>query len=520
MIETLFRFVGGIGMFLLGMSLLTEGLKDFAGGWLREQLVRFTGTPGRAFVSGVVATLMVQSSSATTVAVVGFVSAGLLTFPQALGVLFGASLGTTATGWIVASVGLKLQLGLYVLPVLVVGVFLRLLGTGRQTFLGNALSGFALIFVGIDFLQIAMQAVAGQVDLEIAREAGWAGDVLAVCVGILLTILMQSSSAAVATALTAVNSGALSLEHAAAVVIGAAIGTTVTGVLAALRANVPARRTAWAHVTFNLVTGLVALLLLPIHLRLIAIIQERWEWSDPAIGLAIFHSTFILVGVLIFLPAVHPFAAWIEWMIPDLGPAWARHLDAAVRRVPSVAISATARALRQTAQAALQDLSHGLDRQSWSALPEEYTTIVREIQDYLEKLPVAAEDAGMIQERLEQLHAIDHLYRLIARLKPPFTLQRVLAGPRAIEPVSLCRQVLELARGLIGGEASGESRQELSRMADQLRKYRDEMRIGVIQDAALGKLGPAEALQLLDAYRWTDRVAAHAARVAEYLKAE
>jgi phosphate:Na+ symporter len=518
MIETTFRFAGGIGLFLLGMSLLTEGLKDFAGTWLREQLIRFTGTPGRAFFSGVVATLLVQSSSATTVAVVGFVSAGLLTFPQALGVLFGASLGTTATGWIVATIGLKLKLGLYVLPLLVVGVFLRLLGSGRQVFLGDALAGFALIFVGIEFMQTAMQSLALHVDLTVLREAGWVGDVLAVGVGILLTILMQSSSAAVATALTAVNTGTLSFEQAASVVIGAAIGTTVTGVLAALRANVPARRTAWAHVIFNLVTGLVALVLLPIHLRLIAIIQDQWEWSDPATGLAIFHSVFISVGVLIFLPLVQQFAAFIEWLVPDLGPTWTRHLDAAVRRVPSVAISATARALSQTARETLRDLSRGLVQHKWSETPDESTATVREIQDYLEKLPVAAEDSAMIQERLEQLHAIDHLYRLISRLRPPFTLQRVLAGPKTVEPVRDCRRVLDLAEQVMIGAASEAERLELQRLADQLKKYREERRILVIQDSALGKLRPAEALQLLDAYRWVDRVAAHAARVAEYLR--
>jgi phosphate:Na+ symporter len=123
----IFKLLGGIGLFLLGMVLLTDGLKAFAGDALRRALVRFTGTPFKAFGSGALVTLMVQSSSATTVTVIGFVSAGLLTFPQAVGVVFGASLGTTGTGWIVSVLGLKVILGFYALPLVGIGAFMKLL---------------------------------------------------------------------------------------------------------------------------------------------------------------------------------------------------------------------------------------------------------------------------------------------------------------------------------------------------------------------------------------------------------
>ncbi len=516
MTESLFRFAGGIGLFLMGMSLLTDGLKDFAGAWLRDQLARFTGTPLRAFFSGLLATLVVQSSSATTVAVVGFVSAGLLTFPQALGVLFGASLGTSATGWIVATIGLKLKLGLYLLPTLLVGVFLRLLGRGRQVFLGNALAGFALIFVGIEFMQWSLQTVTEQVDLGWLNNTGWWGDVLAVCLGIVLTILMQSSSATVATALTALSAGTIGFEHAAAVVIGSAIGTTVTGVLAAMRANVPARRTAVAHVMFNLSTGVLALICLPLLLVVVGYLRRGLGW-DETLGLAAFHTLFIGLGVLLFLPWVQSFARLVEWMVPDSGPVWTRHLDQAVRRVPSVAIAATDRALRETANSVCGDILLGLTSGQWGRDPEEYQVTVREIQDYLEQLPVAADDSLIIQERLSQLHAIDHLSRLTARLLPPFTLQRVLAEESQHALVTLCTRALQLTRQSLMVGLSEAGLHELTDLAEQLRRHREENRLSAIHDSATGKRSPAATLQLLDAYRWLDRVAAHAARVGHYL---
>jgi phosphate:Na+ symporter len=135
-----FKLLGGVGLFLMGMVLLADGIKSFAGDALRTALVRFTGRPFKAFTSGALITAIVQSSSATTVAVIGFVSAGLLTFPQAVGVVLGASLGTTSTGWIVSVLGLKVSIGFYALPLVGVGAFMKLLALGRWKSFGLALA--------------------------------------------------------------------------------------------------------------------------------------------------------------------------------------------------------------------------------------------------------------------------------------------------------------------------------------------------------------------------------------------
>jgi Na/Pi-cotransporter len=202
MTALLFRLFGGIGLFLLGMVLLTDGLKAFAGEALRRALMRFTGTPVKAFGSGALVTAMVQSSSATTVTVIGFVSAGLLTFPQAVGVVMGASLGTTGTGWIVAVLGLKISVGFYALPLVGIGAFLRLLARGRWKSFGTALAGFGLIFIGIETLQQAMQGIAGVFNFAKLPASGFLGHFLAMLIGMVLTLILQSSSAAVATTLT------------------------------------------------------------------------------------------------------------------------------------------------------------------------------------------------------------------------------------------------------------------------------------------------------------------------------
>ena len=207
--------VGGIGLFLLGMGLLTEGAKGFAGESLHRALLRFTGAPWKAFLSGTLATGLLQSSSATTVTVIGFVSAGLLSFPQALGIVFGSSLGTTGTSWLVAFFGLKIQLGPYALPVVATGAFLRLMGRGRWKPLGFAIAGFGLIFLGIDFLQSGMEGLRTQIPSAFLPSTGLGAHLGGLAAGALMTLVLQSSSAAIAVTMTALHAGTINLEQSA-----------------------------------------------------------------------------------------------------------------------------------------------------------------------------------------------------------------------------------------------------------------------------------------------------------------
>ncbi|HMP88616.1 MAG TPA: Na/Pi symporter [Kiritimatiellia bacterium] len=522
MLEMIFKLTGGIGLFLLGMVLLTDGLKTFAGDALRRALVRFTGTPAKAFVSGALVTAMVQSSSATTVTVIGFVSAGLLTFPQAIGVVFGASLGTTFTGWIIAGLGLKISVGFYALPLVGIGAFLRLLTTGRGRSLGLALAGFGLIFVGIETLQEGMRSLTAAFDLTRLPATGVSGKLIAMAIGILLTVIMQSSSAAVATTLTALHTGAIQFDQAASLVIGAAIGTTITGALAAIGGTVSAKRTALAHVSFNLATGLIAIALLPLFLNALAFAQAR-EWLEPgAMSLAAFHSLFVAVGVAIFLPMVQRYASLIERLLPDRDPPLTRHLDHTLLLAPSVALEATRRALAETASNTFLLLrqtiqNHGVI-QSYQA--DKLRHAMEDIENFFHKIPPVNEDQPLSGLRVSQMHAIDHLSRIQAHLRPPAGYPGVIGQNPLVHAGNQTLELLALAENGLHGGAEDNWVQHVGSSAASMAELRRQNRPIVLQETAGGKASPSDAMALLDAMRWLDRLCYHAWRISHYLGEE
>lgn len=515
-----FQLLGGIGLFLLGMVLLTDGLKAFAGVALQQALARFTGTPARAFASGALATLIVQSSSATTVTLIGFVSAGLIGFPQAVGVVMGASLGTTGTGWMVSVLGLKVNLGFYALPLVGVGALLRLLARGRARALGLALAGFGLIFVGIGTLQEGMQSLAGRFDFARLPSAGALGHLAAMAAGILMTLVMQSSSAAVATTLTALHTQVISFEQAAAVVIGAAVGTTATGALAAIGGSVPAKRTAAAHVLFNLATGLIAVLLLPLLLWLVSRLQYRLGVAPGAVSLALFHTLFIAVGVALFLPFAERLARAIQRLLPERGLRLTRHLDDSLLYAPAVALEATRRTLVEIAVELIDLLGALLERTaapSDAARRAELAAAFEHAQRFFARIPPISEDEPPSGSRVALLHALDHLARLLPRLDPPEAIRRELSGPPLAAALAQCREVLALARsGLLGRSPAGWLA-EVEGRALALAELRQRERLDVLRRTAAGAQGPGEALRALDAIRWLERVTTHAWRAGHYL---
>ena len=263
-IESITGLIGGLGLFLVGMWLMTEGLKVAAGPSLKMLLERWTNTRAKGLATGFALTALVQSSSAVTVAAIGFVNAGVLTLGQAGWVIFGSNVGTTMTGWIVALVGFKLNVEAFLaLPLIGLGMGIRLVfpGTAKGA-LGEALAGFGLFFLGVSVLKETFEGIAAVIPVE-TISGGYFRDFLFVLAGFAITALAQSSSASIAVALSAVSGGLIGLETGAAMVIGANLGTTVTGMLAVLNATSNAKRVAASHVVFNLMTGALAFLILP-----------------------------------------------------------------------------------------------------------------------------------------------------------------------------------------------------------------------------------------------------------------
>ncbi len=520
--EGLFRLLGGLGLFLLGMTLLTEGVKLYAGTQLKQALMRLTGTPLKALVSGAFITLMIQSSSATTVAVVGFVSAGVVSFSQAVGIVMGASLGTTATGWVVAGIGLKVSLGFYALPMITAGAFARVLAGPRLAALGTAVAGFGLIFVGIDFLQQGMAGLGDRLALASLPEHGALAHLVAAALGLLLTIVVQSSSAAAAMALTALAAGTINFEQAASFVIGAAIGTTVTGALASISGKAPARRTAAAHILFNAATGVMALLALPWLLDWVDFAQG-YGLPEGTLSLAFFHSTFILMGILVFMPLLPRYVAWLERLVPDKGSALTKHLDATLYAVPVVALEASQRALRACAAELARVFETTLQNPSLlDADPrrQEVADAIDALRRFLADLP-PVNTPEAIEARLAQMHALEHLLRLQSRLFVQPDVLRHLSDVELSDARALAQRAAGLAsHGLAMTDPPADWLPRLQVDADALALLRVQSRPQLLELATQGHRSPGDVLQALDAMRWLERIAHHLWRIAVHAEGE
>lgn len=516
--DTLFPFFGGLGLFLIGMMLLSEGLVAFGGDVLKQALSKFTGTPAKAVVSGTLATVVVQSSSATTVTLIGFVSAGLISFSQAIGVLIGASLGNTATGWIVAGLGLKINLGFYTLPLIGLGALFKLMTKGRAAAFGLAVAGFGMMFMGLSTLQEGMRGLASAFNFASLPSGGYLASVLIMLFGLALTAVLQSSTAAIATTLTALHTQAINFDQAAALVVGAAIGTTLTGVLVTIGGTLHAKRTAVAYILFNAAAGALAIVLLPVLFWVIAWLEQHAGLAPGAMSLAAFHTLFIALGVALVLPVVPQFAAVVERLLPAKNESLTQRLDDSLLTLPAVALEAAQRALEQTTErmldvyavlltaqnpppGQLQELGHMLD-----------TTYA-----FVSRIELPPNDAAAASQRIAQLHAIDHLLRFRLRLED---LQRVgldLKSPTYDWALSHSEQILKLARqGLIEGRLAG-AMKELETNALGLTELSRQMRHELLNNATTPPSQAAALLAKADAYRWLERTGHHIWRISHYL---
>ena len=518
--EILFPFLGGIGLFLIGMMLLSDGLTAFASGTFKRNLGQYTGTPCRAFVSGTLVTALAQSSTATTVTLIGFVSAGLIPFSQAIGVLIGASLGNTVTGWIVAGLGLKINLGFYTLPLIGLGALLKLLTRGRWAVLGMALVGFGLMFLGLNTLREGMQALSAMVSLADLPAGGFKERFMIMLFGLAMTIILQSSSTAIATTLTALHAHTLNLDQAAALVVGAAIGTTFTGVLVTIGGTIYAKRTALAYILFNAITGLFAILLLPIYFSLVYYIGQYFSLQPGAISLAAFHSLFIAVGVVLFLPFTQQFAQIVERILPSRGENITERLDDSMLAIPAVALEASQRALEQVADRLLDAYDQLLQRSlssSWEQQLTESGIVLDEIFIFVSRVHFPAGEGRWDSRRIAQLHAIDHLLRLRSRIHDLFQAEINFSEPVYGWALENSRCMLELARKGIAEKDLTAHMERIEHIASTLTNLSHQVRNDFLQTTAPGNSHAAAVLRTTDIFRWLNRTGNHIWRTCHYL---
>lgn len=509
--------LGGLGIFLLGMVLMTDGLKALAGDALRRILTRVVAGPISGMASGAVATAVVQSSTATTITTIGFVSAGLMTFPQAVGVIFGANIGTTSTGWIVSQLGFKVSLGSIVPPFIFLGVAMRLMGRGRVAHAGLALAGFGLLFVGIDMLQRGMGGLAARMSPADLPSAGLAGRLILIGFGMLMTVVMKSSSAAMATTLAAVATGAINIEQAAALAIGQNIGTAVTSALAAIGATTAAKRTALAHILFNVFTGVVAFAVLPLFVHVVADAVDALDGHggsiDAPTALAAFHTAFNVLGVVLLYPVLGPFARMIQRMVPERAVGPARFLDPAVASVGPIALEAARRALleivRDASIAAADALRHGRFDEDRLGVAAE---AVDRVRPFVHGLAQGQQSEAEVGRMAAMFHAVDHASRLIGAVRRAPTGGVSLGTPVVDE----CAHRLGELLGAVAatGELDADRAKEVSTSIADLRRAE---RKALLESAAVHRIDPDRAVRWVDALLWMDRVAYHLWRAANYL---
>ncbi|WP_022963550.1 Na/Pi cotransporter family protein [Halopseudomonas pelagia] len=327
----------GIALFMLGMFHLEDGFRAFTGGALERWLSRSTNRLWKSLLFGITSTAVVQSSSLVTVLSIAFLSAGMISLGAGIGIVFGANLGTTTGAWLIALVGLKVDLAVVAMPLLVFGV---LLGQRTQSLwkgLGQVLLGVGLLFLGIDLMKDGFASFEGLLVLDGFADQGWVSVLLYALLGLLATILMQSSHAAMMITLAALATGQLAYGNALAMAIGANLGTTVTALLAALGSNNAGRRLAAAHILFNVVTALVALAILPNLARSVDWLAEVLGIAADAytLKLALFHTLFNVLGLVIMLPWIPLMVKWLMRWLPDAAPVGSPQAsDAALSEQP------------------------------------------------------------------------------------------------------------------------------------------------------------------------------------------
>ncbi|MEX1115569.1 MAG: Na/Pi cotransporter family protein [Akkermansiaceae bacterium] len=567
---SLLQILGSLGVFLYGMKIMSEGVQKVAGNKMRSALAGMTGNRLKGILTGFFTTTLVQSSSASTVLVVSFVNAGLLTLIQSIGVIMGANLGTTTTAWIVALIG-KFEVAKIALPVIGVGLPCFFMGKDRGRNWGEVLIGFGLVFFGLGLLKDSVPdlrtmlatdpeaaAMIGRIVTSLTGH-GFATVLLFLGAGFILTLLVQSSSAAMAITITCALNGWLGdieadplavFRNSAAIVLGENIGTTVTAWLASLGANANAKRAARAHFTFNMLgigwcltvfSGFTALVwrlvdYLPAALRSA---NASLSQSEIAFSTAIFHTSFNLVNIAILVWFVPQIAKLVEWWVKDRedGPQAGklRYFSSSLVDMGELSLVEADGATRQMAKLT-SDMFDGLvdvlgrpnedltDRVV--ELKQMETTcdeLLHDITAYLIQCSsheIGSQNAMKVTSMLRVVsefeEATDRIYRLVKIVQRKYQKNREFtpAHQRDLEAISMqVRALLDVACNSLTGVdgATLERANEIEDRVDKLRKRHNKAATQRMQDGSL----VTTEMMFIDLNNHLEAVANHALNIVQ-----
>ena len=334
----------GVAIFLVGMMALERGFKAFTGGVLERVLTRSTDRTWKSLTFGFATTAVMQSSSLVSVLTISFLSAGLIDLAAGIGIIFGANIGTTTGAWLVAGLGLKVDIAAYAMPMIVFGVIFLFQKPAGLRGAGSILAGIGFLFLGIAYMKTGFESAQEGIDLTRFAMTGLLGVLTYTGVGIAATVIMQSSHATLILSIAGLAAGQISYENSLAMAIGSNVGTTVTAVLGALNANVAGRRLAAAHLVFNLFTGAVAIAFLS---QLAAAV----DWISRVVGIgadnftlkfAVFHTLFNVIGVALMTPMIPLLVKTLERVIREKAPdvSTPHHLNESALELPDTALKA------------------------------------------------------------------------------------------------------------------------------------------------------------------------------------
>lgn len=359
------EIAAGVAIFLFGMIFLEDGFRAFTGGILEKLLARTTDRLWKAISFGIVSTTVMQSSSLVSVITISFLSSGLIGLAAGIGIIFGANLGTTTGAWLIAGFGLKVKISAYAMPMLVFGVILVFQKSRNLNGIGYVLAGLGLLFLGIHYMKEGFEAFRETIDLTQFAVEGYLGLFLFAGIGIAATVIMQSSHATLVIIITALSVGQITYENALALAIGANVGTTITAIIGAMSANHQGKRLAGAHLIFNMITGLIAIVFIWQIIWLVDLLSRNFgiATDNYTLKLAVFHTVFNLIGVLVMSPFVGKLVTLLERLIPtpEVSIVETQFLNDSVVDFPETLLTAVRNEVFHLYDNAYRIIAHGIN---------------------------------------------------------------------------------------------------------------------------------------------------------------
>ena len=548
------QLLGALALFLYGMKMMSEALQKVAGSRMRSILSVMTSNRFLGLLTGFLVTTIIQSSSATTVMVVSFVNAGLITLGESIGVIMGANIGTTVTGWIISLLGFKIEISVYALPAIGIGMPLLFSKSSTRHSVGELILGIALLFMGLDFLKNSVPDISSSPQvfefLKDYTDRGYASILIFLAVGTVLTIVIQSSSATMALTLVMCSQGWIPYEMAVAMVLGENIGTTVTANIAAAVGNISARRAAMVHLVFNLMGVIWLLIFFYPFVGMISRLVVHYGGHSPyedvtsvPFALAAFHTVFNLTNSFVFIW----FTKVIEKLVMIILPAHESEDEEFHLRFITTGMLSTAELSLIQAKKEIQFYAKHtkkmfgfvrklMSEDSDSKFTKLYAKIERyerisdnvevEIANYLTKVNHGKlSDSGRRSARamlklIGEIESIDDSNFTLARIVNRMRESKVQFDTPSLEKIFLMFNMVDEALAVMRENLETDGYVDLSKAREyetQINRYRDQLKLERFEDIRNGKYTYEEGVFFTDMVQECERMGDYIINVAEAL---